>query len=197
MWDERYDTKDYVYGKEPNGFLASMLPQLAGQRILSLAEGEGRNAVFLAEQGYDVLAVDASAVGLDKARALAEERAVSIEIRVADLGTFDIEEGTWDAIVSIFCHVPVEIRKALHRKVVQGLRPGGVLVLEAYTPRQLDFKTGGPPVAELMMDLGSLSEELAGLDFVHAIETERDIVEGLYHTGRGAVVQVLARKPAE
>jgi SAM-dependent methyltransferase len=163
--------------------------------VLCLAEGEGRNAVFLARRGHRVLAVDSSAVGLAKAAQLAEEHGVRIETLTADLADFVIEPGCWDAIVSIFCHVPPSIRRTLHRQVVAGLRPGGLFVLEAYTPAQLELRTGGPPTVELLMTLADLREELAGLEFLQAREIERDVVEGRLHTGRGAVVQIVARKP--
>lgn len=195
MWDERYNTTEYVYGTDPNTFLASVIDQIPRGRTLCLAEGEGRNAAFLAEQGHDVVAVDASAVGLAKAQRLASERGVTIETVVADLADFAIAAHSWDAIVSIFAHVPPQIRKPLHSKIVQGLRSGGMLVLEAYTPEQIKLGTGGPPVPELTMNLDVLREELDGLLFQHAVELQRDVIEGRFHTGKGAVVQVVAIKP--
>ncbi|OGW36707.1 MAG: SAM-dependent methyltransferase [Nitrospirae bacterium GWD2_57_9] len=195
MWDQRYNTEEYMYGKEPNQFLASVSSELPKGRVLCLAEGEGRNAVFLAKQGCQVLAVDSSAVGLEKAKKLAEANNVTIGTQAADLAHLVIEPGKWDAIVSIFAHVPSVIRKELHRKVVKGLRSGGVFILEAYTPAQLALKTGGPPNEDMMMTLEALRLELEGLEFTHARELERVIVEGKLHTGKGAVVQVVARKP--
>jgi len=194
-WDERYDTSEYIYGVEPNDFLRNHADRLASGRTLCLAEGEGRNAVFLARQGHVVTAVDSSSVALKKARKLAQMRGVQIRTVHADLADFEIGIGRWDSIVSIFCHVPPDLRRRLHAAVVEGLKPGGMLLLEAYTPRQIALGTGGPPVPELTMTLDALREELAGLEFLHALETERDVVEGIHHTGRGAVVQVLARKP--
>lgn len=202
MWDERYSDDDYVYGTEPNAFLASAIKHIRCNRqdeqhgrVLSLAEGEGRNAVFLAEQGCAVTAVDASRVGLSKAEKLAANRGVSIDIIHSDLAHLDIEPNSWDAIISIFCHVPSRIRVALHHRVVSGLRPGGVLILEAYTPGQLGLKTGGPQDVDMTMTLEQLQTELHGLSFDHAEELEREVVEGKYHTGRGAVVQLIAHKP--
>ena len=194
MWDVRYSDAEYVYGTAPNAFLASVADQIPRGKVLSLAEGEGRTAVYLAELGCKVLAVDASAVGLSKAQRLAEERGVTIETRVADLADFHIELDSWDAIVAIFCHLPSGIRSSVHHKVVAGLRPGGVFVLEAYTPTQLKLKTGGPPTADMLMTLKLLRVELAGLRFIHARELEREVIEGKFHTGRGAVVQVVAVK---
>lgn len=195
MWDERYQGDDYVYGTSANNFLESQVNCLPMGRILCLAEGEGRNAVFLAERGFDVTAVDQSSVGLAKAHKLATERGVVITTVVADLADFRIEPETWDGIVSIFAHMPAEARRHLHREVASGLRPGGVFLLEAYRPEQLQLGTGGPPTAEMMMDLNGLRIELAGLDFDYAVDTIRDIHEGRLHSGAGAVVQVLAHRP--
>lgn len=195
MWDQRYNTPEYIYGKTPNDFLVEMIDRIPKGEVLSLAEGEGRNGVYLAQQGCRVTGVDSSEVALQKARALAAERGMEITTLHQDLSELTIKSAAWDAVVSIFCHLPAPLRASLHRQVVQGLRPGGCLVLEAYTPRQLEFKTGGPPTIELMMNLESLREELAGLDFEYAREIERDIHEGSYHNGRSAVVQVVARKP--
>jgi len=197
-WDERYSARDYAYGTEPNDFLAAHAHKLPKGRVLSLAEGEGRNAVFLAAQGYEVTAVDQSEVGLAKARQLAAENGVTIETIVADLAEFEIEPQAWDGIVSISAHVPTSVRQGLHRRVVEGLKPGGVFLLEAYTPRQLETsgKGGpGPDQRDRFMTLADLHEELDGLDFEIARETEREINEGKYHSGPGAVVQILARKP--
>jgi len=195
MWDERYQSEDFVYGTEPNDFLLSQIDNLPPGRILCLAEGEGRNAVFLAEQGFTVTGVDQSSVGLAKAERLAAQRGVRIEALVADLAGFHIDTESWDCIVSIFAHTPPPVRRHIHREVVRGLKPGGVFVLEAYRPEQLQCKTGGPPVAEMMMDLSGLRAELAGLDFEYAEESVREIREGPLHHGSGAVVQIRARKP--
>lgn len=166
-----------------------------GGRVLSLAEGEGRNAVYLAGLGFAVTAVDQSTVGLEKAQRLAAARGVSIETHAADLAEYPIAPNTWDGVVSIFCHLPAAVRRRLYRAVVAGLRPGGVLILEAYRPAQLQFKTGGPPTADLLPTLDDLKSELAGLEFLHAVETEREVLEGTFHTGRAAVVQGIARRP--
>jgi ubiquinone/menaquinone biosynthesis C-methylase UbiE len=202
MWDERYSDNEYVYGTSPNSFLASVIDRIRCNhnhvhrgKVLSLAEGEGRNAVFLAEHGCFVTAVDASRVGLTKAEKLAKDRGVALKVIHSDLAHLEIEPNSWDAIVSIFCHVPSQLRSELHRKVVAGLRPGGVLVLEAYTPSQLALRTGGPQDVDMTMSLKQLESELAGLVFEHAQELEREVVEGKFHTGKGAVVQIVAHKP--
>lgn len=196
MWNERYSTEEYVYGTMPNDFLFETSRYIKGPDVLCLAEGEGRNAVYLAREGFDVFAVDASAVGLEKAENLADESYVNINTQVADLADYEITPNGWDGIVSIFCHLPPAIRKALHRKVVAGLKPGGVFILEAYRPKQLTFKTGGPPETSLMMSLDELKDELAGLEFYHDAELDRNVSEGRLHTGMGAVVQLVAIKPS-
>ncbi|MFM2434957.1 MAG: hypothetical protein RL063_937 [Pseudomonadota bacterium] len=194
MWDERYRAEAYAYGKNPNQFLEENYKLIPKGKVLSLAEGEGRNAVFLAKQGYVVTAVDSSQIGLEKARKLAEENEVSIELIKADLADFDLGNHQWDGIVSIFCPLPSALRKELHKKVVAGLKTNGVYLIEAYTPDQLKHDTGGGKSVDLMTTKESLSHELIGLEFKHLIELERDIVEGIYHTGLGAVVQAIASK---
>ncbi|NDG83971.1 MAG: class I SAM-dependent methyltransferase [Proteobacteria bacterium] len=194
-WDDRYSSPEFYYGREPNDFLkehAASIPQ--GGAVLCLAEGEGRNAVFLARLGYRVTAVDQSVEGFKKLDQLAREAAVSVETVVEDLESFPIECGKYDGVVSIWCHVPPALRASLHSRVVQGLRPGGILILEAYHPRQLGYKTGGPPVPELMMNAEDLSQELNGLEFRILREIDREIHEGKGHSGMSAVTQVLAIK---
>ncbi|HEV7282644.1 MAG TPA: class I SAM-dependent methyltransferase [Pirellulaceae bacterium] len=195
FWNERYAQTGFTYGIEPNEFLASVADCIPPGPVLTLAEGEGRNGLFLASRGYDVTAVDQSEVGLAKARRLAEERGLRIATQQADLAEYRIEPGAWAGIASIFCHLPKSIRVPLHAAVVQGLRPGGIFILEVYTPKQFGRGTGGPSSAELMVSLDDLKGELAGLDFLHAQELEREVREGLYHTGLASVVQVVARRP--
>jgi SAM-dependent methyltransferase len=195
MWDERYGTPEYVYGTEPNEFLASVASRIPLGRVLSLADGEGRNGVFLATLGHRVTSVDASPVGLAKAGRLAAARGVTLTTIVADLAEYAIAPGGWEGIVSIFCHLPPPLRRRVHEQVVRGLAPGGMYVLEAYSVRQLQFGTGGPQNAELLLTLDAVRGELAGLEFLHAVEIEREVHEGTFHNGPSAVIQVLARKP--
>lgn len=194
MWDERYSAEEYAYGTKPNDFLADNLKHLPKGKVLSLAEGEGRNAVFLAKQGYQVTAVDASLVGLNKARKLAKEEGVVIEFIHADLSDYDLGENKWDGIFSIFCPLPSVIRKQLYKNVEKGLKCEGTFLLESYTPKQLQYGTGGGKSVDVMQTESSLSLELAGLKFLHLLELDRDVIEGQYHTGIGAVVQAIATK---
>lgn len=197
QWDERYGAGEYVYGQEPNDFLVSVAGRIPRGKVLSLADGQGRNGVYLAGLGHQVTGVDSSAIGLEMARQLALERGVRIETIVADLADFDLGRECWDGIVSIFCHLPPPVRKDLLRRVVAALRPGGVFIMEAYSPAQLNFGTGGPSSVELLVPLSELKNELAGLRLDHAVEVERTVIEGKLHSGRAAVVQIVATKAGD
>lgn len=192
MWDERYAEPEYAYGTEPNRFLREQVTALKPGRALCLAEGQGRNAVFLASLGFDVTAIDLSSVGLKRAHELAATRRVNITTRVMDLANLELEAGAWDLIVSIFAHVPPTVRAHAHWQVARGLCPGGRFVLEAYTPGQVSRDTGGPRLLELTMTLEDLRSELPGLQFHVAREITRDVIEGKYHTGLADVVQLTA-----
>lgn len=195
MWDQRYTDAFTAYGTAPNDFLLQVAERIPSGPVLCLAEGEGRNAIFLAERGHAVTAVDQSAVGLANAQRLAAERGVSLSTVVANLAEYDLGVSQWAGIVSIWAHVPPVIRKPLHAACVRALRPGGVFILEAYTPEQLDRPgRGGPPMAELMMTPTAVRAELVGLEFEHCVAVDRDVQEGRYHTGLSATVQVVATK---
>ena len=194
MWDERFSEPGYAYGTDPNDFLVSVTDHIPRGKVLCLAEGEGRNAVYLAGLGYEVTAVDTSSVGLEKAESLARERGVAIETVNADLEEYEIEQGIWQGVVSIFCHLPPVIRAALHERCLRGLAPGGVFVLEGFTPRQLEFGTGGPKSRELLMELDVVRLLLPGPRLEIARSLARYITEGKYHTGNAAVLQILAVK---
>lgn len=198
MWDQRYNEEGFAYGADPNDFLKSEYSRIPkGGRILCLAEGEGRNAVFLAKQGYAVTAVDQSSVGLEKAQNFSIESGVKISTIIADLANYDLGTERWDGIVSISVHLPPELRKNLHRQVVSALKKDGVFILEAFTERQIEMDgIGGPPPSkkEMFMSLNDLESELNGLEFAVGTELERNISEGKYHQGESAVVQVVAYK---
>jgi SAM-dependent methyltransferase len=194
-WDQRYSEPGYAYGTAANDFLVQSLPLLPPSgSVLCLAEGEGRNAVFLAERGYHVTAVDSSPVGLAKAQVLAGERRVTITTCVADLADYQLPPDSFDVIVAIFCHLPPPLRRQVLAQVPQSLRQGGMFILEGYTPKQLEYGTGGPPDPTLLMQLYDLRRELAPLRLRHGVELVREVREGKLHTGKGAVVQVIADK---
>lgn len=194
-WNEKFSGEEYSYGTEPNDFLRSVADKIKPKgKVLSLCEGEGRNGVFLAEKGFKVLGVDGSSVGLEKANKLAEKSGVKIETQVVNLADYEIEPEKWNAIVMIFGHLPKDLRKKVNAKIVKGLKKGGVLILEGYSPKQLQFNTGGPKDVEMLYDLEQTKAELAGLNFEIAREIEREVIEGDSHTGKASVTQILGRK---
>lgn len=194
MWDERFSGLEYVYGTEPNDFLVAVVSKIPQGKILCLADGEGRNGVYLASLGYEVFAVDQSIVGLEKAQKLARAKQVKLNTIHADLQNFAIESQAWDGIVSIFCHLPPELRLKVHRQAVQGLKSNGIFVLEAFAPEQLQYNTGGPKNLEMLPQLSQLQQELTGLNWEIARSLERDLDEGRFHNGKAAVIQLLGRK---
>lgn len=191
-WETRYGTDEYVYGTEPNDFLAQAVRDLPPGDALCIADGEGRNGVHLATLGHRVTSVDLTEAGMAKAARLATDRGVELTTVVADVDEFDLGSGRWDLIVSIFAHMPPPIRRRLHERIAGALRPGGRLVLEAYTPDQVGRGTGGPPNPELTMTLDILREELVDMTIESGAEFVRPVIEGPGHTGDGAVVQVIA-----
>lgn len=197
MWEARYGSGgEYVYGTEPNDFLRERAAGLPIGDVLCIADGEGRNGVYLAGLGHRVTSVDLTEAGMAKADRLATESAVELTTVVADLADFDFGKERWDLVVSIFAHTPVPIRSRIHGLMQTALRPGGHFLLEAYTPDQVGRGTGGPPTPALTMSLDALSDELSGMTIIHGAELIRPVVEGTGHTGDGAVVQVIAvRQP--
>ncbi len=196
MWDERYQSDPLFYGAEPNEFLVEQIGLLQPGSCLCLAEGQGRNAVWLATQGFDVMAVDQSSVGMARAGEFAAARGVALHTVVADLADFDLGRDQWDNVVSIFGHLPGSLRRDVHRRIDDALRPGGTFLLEAYTPDQLaSGGTGGPSDPDMLLTVGKLKAELDGLEILIACEVVRAVNEGEYHKGNGAVVQYVARKP--
>ncbi len=195
MWNERYETPGKAYGMEPNDFIREHASQIRpGGSVLGIAEGEGRNGCYLAEKGHKVTVVDLSDVAIENCKKYAQQKGLTIAAITANLAEFDIGENKWDAVVSVWAHMPKPLRKKVHADIVKGLKKGGVLLLEAYNPNQLKHKTGGPPVADLLMSLEDLKEEFNGLEFLYAEEKERMLKEGAHHNGLSAVVQIFARK---
>ena len=193
FWDERYNADEYLYGTEANSFLVKNADSPQGP-VLSLSEGEGRNAVFLATRGLSVLGVDCSEVGLAKAQSLAQSRGVVIETEVADLAAFQPKENHFGAIVSISAHLPSAIRHKLYPLIEKALKPDGIFLLEAYSESQLSKNTGGPKDIDMLMTVAKLRQELPNLKPISALEIEREVSEGKGHTGIASVVQYIARK---
>lgn len=196
MWDQRYDTEEFMYGTEPNAFLAEQAHRLDGP-VLSVAEGEGRNAVYLASLGLDVLGVDASSVGLAKARRLAEARGVTIRTEVADLTRYEPPAQTFGAAVAIFAHLPGEERRRLHRLLEQALKPGGLIILEGYSRNQLKHGTGGPGNPDMLFSSTAIESDFPGCEVLLCREIEREVIEGKLHTGMASVVQFIGKKRAD
>ena len=200
MWSTRYRNagEDYVFGTTPNRFLAAQAALLAaGSNALSVADGEGRNAVWLAEQGLQVMATEISPVALEKARKLAAGRHVAVDFVLADAVDWDYPETAFDFVVGIFIQFadPVQ-RERIFAGMARALRPGGHLILQGYTPKQLEYRTGGPSALENLYTADMLREAFAGLELVHLQEYEDVLDEGVGHKGHSALVGVVARKPA-
>jgi len=195
FWNERYARPEYLYGTEPNAFLAEHCGILRGP-VLSLSEGEGRNAVFLASHGLEVVGVDVSRVALEKAKELATSRGVEIQTVLADLSTFTPQENHYGSVVSISAHLPSAIRDRLYPLVERSLKPDGMLILEAYSENQLSRDTGGPKDADMLMTVDKLRREFPNLEPILLREVEREVSEGEGHTGMASVVQLVARRRA-
>ena len=194
-WEERYSEKEFVFGTEPNDFLVEVADKITKGDTLVLADGEGRNGVYLATLGHRVVTVDLSPTGVKKSQQLAAERHVEIDAQVGDLEFFDFGIAKWDCIVSIFCHLPFVLRTDVHQRVKTALRPGGQFVLEAYNKANIGRGVGGPQSTELTLELSELEEQFAGYKFLINQTIERNIVEGKYHNGISSTTQFVAVKP--
>ena len=196
-WDARYAHPNHVYGYRPNDFLAANELMLRrGSRVLCLGDGEGRNGVWLAGRGHDVVSLDFSRTGLDKAEAFAAEKGVAIEtwhVDLADWVDLPAPDRPWDAVVAIFLHLRPELRRDVARVATAQCAPGAVLILEAYTPAQLSLGTGGPKDESLLVTRRDVVEDWAGWRLDVRL-VERRIFEGMGHQGLGSVVQVLGKR---
>lgn len=193
MWNERYSVDEYIYGTEANSFLAEQAKILQGP-VLSLAEGEGRNAVFIASLGLDVCGVDSSDVALNKAQKLAKSKGLEIKTEVADLKVYQPQANYYGSVVSIFAHLPNEIRKILYPRITESLKPGGIMVLEAYSEAQVTHNTGGPKDLDMLMTVEKIRKEFLNYEIILLREIEREVIEGTYHNGLASVVQFVGRK---
>jgi SAM-dependent methyltransferase len=197
FWNARYASAEYAYGTTPNDYLvrqSALIPK--GGKVLCLADGEGRNSVYLAKQGFLVTAVDLADEGLAKGRALAKQAGVEVQFVAADVNTFPIEPSAWQGIASIFLHLPDKLRTALHERCLNGLSPGGVFIFEAYSRAQLGRLTGGPKEAHLLPQGQSVRADFPQAAVIDFFDGEREIFEGPLHNGTGAVVQLTAKRPA-
>lgn len=195
-WNRRFRTDGYLFGTEPNVWLREHRGLLQpGQRVLSVADGEGRNSVWLAQQGLAVDAFDVSTVGVAKARALAAERGVNVNFSVSDVDGFAWPEAAYDAVVAIFVQfADPALRERLFAHCRRTLKPGGLLLLQGYTPRQLEYKTGGPPHLAHLYTEALLREAFADWDILELREYEAEVSEGTGHKGMSALIGMVAQR---
>lgn len=193
-WDNRYDEDRYFYGEEPNYFVKRELPGMPAGRGLFLAEGEGRNVVFAAGLGHDVVAVDNSIVGQRKALELAKRAGVEIEYRCEDLieGEWNLEQ--WDYVVLCFAHLPPELMPGVHGRVVGCLKPGGRIFVVSFAKSQFGRKSGGPPRLEWLHDVETLREEFDGIGWERLEECEVGLEESVGHIGEAMVIEGVGEK---
>ena len=196
-WNARYSQAEYVFGTAPNAFLSAQAPLLrAGQSALSVADGEGRNSVWLAEQGLSVTAFDFSPPALDKARALAAERGVTVNFEQGDIYGWRWPVAAFDVVVAIFVQFADPVMRAFKfERMRAALKPGGLLLLQGYTPRQLEYRTGGPSALENLYTRELLESSFAGMDILSLQAYERELNEGARHAGMSAVIDLVARQP--
>lgn len=196
FWDQRYDRSDYVFGEAPNAFLAREGHRLRpGMRALAVADGEGRNGVWLAEQGLEVLSVDFSPVAQAKARQLAERRGVTLACEQVDLLAWDWPVAAFDLVVAIFVQfVGPAGRTLLFERMLAALRPGGLLMLQGYTPEQLRHGTGGPGQIENLYTEDMLRQAFAGEEILYLASRTETLDEGAGHSGLSATVGCVVRR---
>ncbi len=195
-WDARYDVPEFIFGTEPNAYLQQQIARLnAGQHVLAVADGEGRNGVWLAQQGLVVDAVDSSAVAQAKAQQLAKQRGVDVNFIHADLLNWNWGEARYDAVIAIFIQFATGAgRDAMFAGMKAATKPGGLMLLQGYTPRQLEYKTGGPLGIENMYTPGILRDYFYDWDILHLSEHDDEINEGAHHSGMSALIDMVARK---
>lgn len=196
-WDKRYTRDDYLFGTAPNAFLAAQAPRLtAGQSALCVADGEGRNSVWLARQGLKVSAFDISPVGVAKARKLAAGKGVQVGYEVSDVASWAWPTAAFDVVVAIFVQfADPALRAFMFKAMLAALKPGGLLLIEGYTPKQLDYKTGGPPQVEHLYTEALLRESFASCEILELRAYDAEIDEGAQHSGMSALIDLVARKP--
>lgn len=196
-WDEKFDEDEYIYGTEPNEWIKSVFHRKGCAKVALLAEGEGRNAVYMAKLGHDVTAYDYSHVGLDKTRKLAQAAGVTVDTRLVDITEPEaLPRGVYDVSINVFGHVPPEGKEEMIKNMVQTVKPGGHIAFELYSNRQIEFQTGGPKDIHMLYDVGDMRRELEKYD-VEIMELKEVIVrrkEGRMHQGKSAVIQGYVKK---
>jgi cyclopropane fatty-acyl-phospholipid synthase-like methyltransferase len=195
MWDERFSQAEPVYGEAPNSYLQAQASRLRpGMRVLVPADGYGRNGIWLARKGLEVHTVDLSPVGVERAQKAARAAGLEMTIELGDLSVWNWPVGEFDAVVSIFLHLPPELRAKIHAAMVRAVKAGGLVILEAFTPGQLQHSSGGPKQVELLYTAEMLRRDFAGAEEVELEEKEVQVDEGRMHSGPAAVVRGVFRK---
>lgn len=193
FWEERYSEQDYVYGEHPNVFFQSELEKLEPASILLPADGEGRNSVFAAKKGWQVTAFDLSKAGKEKADKLAKKNEVEINFEVTTAKEFESNK-RFEAIALIYAHFNAEERPAIHKRLLQFLKPGGILIFEAYSKNQLYYSSGGPKDVKMLFSNEEIRSEFKGLNVEYLEELKIEQQEGKYHQGESSVMRMLGRK---
>lgn len=194
FWNERYAESQYVYGETPNEFLKEQLLKLPAGKILFPCEGEGRNAVFAALNHWDTFACDFSESGKEKAMALANKNGVSIMYDICDVLEYQAPADSFDAIALIFAHFPENVRNEVHHKLLNLLKPGGVIILEGFNKKQLGKSSGGPKLLEMLFDEKILREDFEKCEIEVLEEKNIQLSEGHYHQGEAEVIRGIFRK---
>lgn len=195
-WDKRFSTEDYIFGTEPNVWLARHQSFLKpGGLALAVADGEGRNSVWLAQQGMQVEAFDISAVGVAKAKLLADQSGAVIDFHVCSCEEWQWQHAHYDLIAAIFIQfADPDTRRVLFAQMIAALKPGGILILQGYTPRQLEYKTGGPPLLSHLYTEAMLQDAFADMEIIHLDSYDDVLQEGTQHAGPSALIGMVARK---
>lgn len=199
MWDERYSAEEYIYGKEPNEFFKSQIDKLPSGKVLFVAEGEGRNAVYAAKKGWKVSAFDTSSEGKKKALKLAEENKVHLDYRVGNLPDLDFKKENFDVAVFIYAHLPANVRSEYHTLIAQLLKPGGIIVFEGFSKNHIENQKkypqiGGPRDTELLFSKKELENDFPDFKIIKLEETEIELNEGRHHVGKGMVIRFIGQK---
>lgn len=196
-WDQKFQQQEYLYGTKPSQFIVDQQNWLKpGQNALSVADGEGRNSVFMSQIGVQVTAMDSSSVGIAKARKLADSHSVKVNFQHADLLDWQWEANTYDLVAAIFIQfADPDFRAKIFSGMIKTLVPGGILLLHGYTPRQLEYGTGGPSKANLLYTREMLDEAFQAMEIIRLEEYDRELQEGAGHSGMSALIDLIARKP--
>ena len=197
FWNERFDKAEFIFGKEPNEYLVEQTQKYLKpkDKVLCIADGEGRNGVWLAKQGIQVIGFDASDIALSKAKQFAKENQVEVEYAFSDTDSFDWQANTYDAVIAIFIQfADPQMRERIFQKTYESLKPGGIFILQGYTPKQLEYKTGGPSLIEHLYTEELIRDLAKGFQILDLCCYEKELNEGARHAGMSALLGLVAKK---